>query len=180
MNKLIVTGLIAAMLAGATGAAALQADPFDTARYDIGIKKNAEALAIVDSGQFEVNFQTDEGYSLLHYAADAGNLEMVRALLARGANPNLKSSSGRTPYDMATAPLVKAELAKAMGKSAPAAASRPAAAAKPAAKAAPAATGRKLECQQKYRADAALCSDTTCKMSASRRWQQCLNTGRYW
>lgn len=286
MKKLIVTGLIAAMLAGAAGAAALQTDPFETARYDIGIKKNAEALAIVDSGQFDVNLQTAEGYSLLHYAADAGNLEMVQALLARGANPALKSARGSTPYDMATATMVKAELAKAMrsGPTTPAStAPKPAAAGNgscaavraekindgrqpsmrpflrarddiwynhpdelallledcvgandkdqfgstllhiaadrdrveaakvliahgasksvrdkdgklpadyakspemkallgPAGKPAPV-TGRKTECEQKYRADAALCSDSTCKMSANRRWQQCLTTGRYW
>ncbi|HEX8300468.1 ankyrin repeat domain-containing protein [Sphingomonas sp.] len=290
MKKRIIAGLVATMLCGAAGGAALQADPFDTARYDIGIKKNAEALAIVDSRQFDINFQSEEGYSLLHYAADAGNLEMVKALLARGANPALKSTRGSTPYDMATTTLVKAELTKAMrsGSASPtpaAAAPKPAAstggngicaavraekindgrqpsvrpllrarddlwynhpdelallledcvgvndkdpsgstllhiaadrdrleAAKvllahgaskgmrdssgklpadyatspemkallgPAGKA-PAVTGRKIECQQKYRADAALCSDATCKMSANRRWQQCLSTGRYW
>lgn len=296
MNKLIVTGLIAALLAGAAGASSLQPDPFDTARYNIGIKKNAEALQIVDSGEFGIDMQTEEGYTLLHYAADAGNLEMVKALLARGANPNLKSNIGSTPYDMAIGTMVKAELAKAMrggtptptpGATPPAAANaqatggngmcaavraekvndgrqpsmRPFLRAKddiwynhpdelallledcvgandkdqygstllhiaadrdrveaakvliahgasktirdkdgklpadyatspemkallgPASKAAPvtgAAAGRKVECEQKYRADAALCSDTTCKMSANRRWQQCLSTGRYW
>lgn len=294
MRKFVFAGVVAALLMGAAGASALQADPFETARYDIGIKKNAEALAIVDSGQFDVNFQTEEGYSLLHYAAEAGNLEMVKALLARGANPNLKSARGSTPYDMAMGPMVKSELARAMragpavavpgagqtAKPAPAGgngvcatvraekvndgrspqlrpflrakddiwynhpeelallledcvgandkdqygstllhiaadrdrveaarvllahgASRnirdkdgklPADYAKtpemkallgPASKAAPAtgpAASRKVECEQKFRADAALCSDLTCRMSANRRWQQCLNTGRYW
>ena len=43
------------------------------------------------------------------------------------------------------------------------------------------ATGkRSTECQQKYQADAALCSDTTCKLSAQRKWGQCLKTGNYW
>jgi len=75
----------AAALAAAVATAALAAgDPFDDARYDIGIKKNAEALAIVDGGSFDINTQTDEGYTLLHYAADQGNLEMVRELLKRG------------------------------------------------------------------------------------------------
>ncbi|RYE03562.1 MAG: ankyrin repeat domain-containing protein [Sphingomonadales bacterium] len=285
MKKLIVTGLIAALLAGAAGATSFQADPFETARYDIGIKKNAEALQIVDSGAFDINQQTDEGYSLLHYAAEAGNLEMVKALLARGANPNLKSVRGSTPYDMAGQTMVKAELARAMKAGAVAQAApgggngicgavraekindgrspqmRPFLRAKdnvwynhpeelallledcvgandkdqygstllhiaadrdrveaakvliahgasktvrdkdgklpadyatspemkallgPASKAAPAtgaAATRKVECEQKYRADAALCSDSTCKMRANRRWQQCLSTGNYW
>jgi hypothetical protein len=285
MKKLIVTGLIVALLAGAGTAAGLQADPFDTARYDIGIKKNAEALAIVDSAAFDINQQTDEGYSLLHYAAEAGNLEMVKALLSRGANANLKSVRGSTPYDMASVTMVKAELARAMrAGAAPAhvAAAKPVAGANgmcaavraekisdgrapqlrpllrarddiwynhpdeltllledcvgandkdpsgstllhiaadrdrieaakvliahgasrnnrdksgkrpaayatspemkallgPAGKAAP--VTAKQECEQKYRADAALCSDATCKTRANRRWQQCLSTGRYW
>ena len=291
MKRFVVAGLVAAMIAGAAGAAALQADPFDTARYDISIKKNADALAIVDSGRFDINFQTEEGYTLLHYAADAGNLEMVKALLARGADPTLKSKRGSTPYDMALGTMVKAELAKAMrspdaaptsaaattAQSAPAGgngicaavraekvndgrspAMRPFLRARddiwynhpdelallledcvkandkdqygstllhiaadrdrveaakvllahgasksardkdgkrpadyatspemkallgPAGPAKPAATDRKTECAQKHRADAALCSDTTCKMSANRRWEQCLKTGRYW
>lgn len=53
----------------------------------------------------------------------------------------------------------------------------------PAPAAAPAATeesGRKLECRQKYEADAALASDSTGRMRAMRRWQQCLSTGLYW
>jgi len=103
----------AAALAAAVATAALAAgDPFDDARYDIGIKKNAEALAIVDGGSFDINTQTDEGYTLLHYAADQGNLEMVRELLKRGADPTLKSKVGSTPYDMATGTTIKAELAK--------------------------------------------------------------------
>lgn len=274
--------------------AATQADPFDTARYYIGIKNTAEALRIVDSGQFDVNQQTDEGYTLLHYAAEAGDMAMVKALLARGADPNLKNNLGMLPYQSAYSTLVKAELRKAMtagirpaaGAVAPAvqaparaagsngmcemARNEPASSSRPlslrpllkakdaiwynhpdelegllddcvgvnqpdqygytllhhaadrdrvalarlllargasktlrnkdgktagqlatspemkallgaSAAAAPApANARSTECQQKYRADAALCSDSTCKMSAMRKWQQCLKTGRYW
>ena len=76
-------------------AAMAQVDPFDLARSQIQSRQNAEALTIVDSGQFDVNQQTSEGYSLLHYAAGAGNLEMVKALLARGADPTLKSEIGK-------------------------------------------------------------------------------------
>jgi len=114
MRQWIWAGVLASIVAGATGAAALQADPFTTARYDISIKRNEDALRIIDSGAFDVNFQTEEGYTLLHNAADAGNLEMVQALLARGANPQLKTAAGLTPYDVATGPMVKAALAKAM------------------------------------------------------------------
>jgi Ankyrin repeats (many copies) len=37
------------------------------------------------------------GRALLHYASGAGCLEVVRSLLRRGADPNLKDSGGHTP-----------------------------------------------------------------------------------
>jgi hypothetical protein len=294
MKRLLIA---AAALAAAVATAAIAAgDPFEDARYDIGIKKNAEALAIVDAGKLDINMQTDEGYTLLHYAADQGNLEMVRELLKRGADPTLRSKTGSTPYDMATSTTFKAELAKAAaswsGKVAKLAAApapakaraagngicaavraepvnngrspalRPflrarddvwynhpdelaaliedcvpvdqrdsdgstllmiaaergrldaarvlmdhgancslssnrgdtalglastpelkallASCGKGATQPASADAGRKKECQQKYQADAALCSDTTCKLTAQRKWGQCLKTGNYW
>lgn len=282
----------AALIAMATLAGqAVAGDSFDSARYYIGIKQTAKALELVDSGEFDVNQQTDEGYSLLHYAAEAGDMAMVKALLARGANPNLKSARGLLPYDMAYATLVKAELRKAMtgGVAATASSATPGKPAAPgmcakvraetlndgrspamrpflrardsvwynnpdeltgliedcvkvdwqddagwtllhqaadrdrvaiakilldhgASKAlrnrdgqtaaslakspemkallgpAPAAPvsrptpgkGDSKECQQKYQADVALCSDTTCRMRSMRKWQQCLKTGSYW
>jgi hypothetical protein len=295
MKKLF---LAAAALAAAVATAAIAAgDPFDDARYDIGVKKNAEALAIVDGGAFDINAQTEEGYTLLHYAADQGNLEMVRELLKRGADPTLRSKAGSSAYDMATSTTIKSELAKASATwksnvSALAPVAKPAAnpsagnngscaavraepvnngrspalrpflkardavwynhpdelaalledcvgadqrdsdgstllmaaaergrieaarvlldhgascslsskngdtalglastpemkallasCAKGAAQPVSADAGRKKACRQKYEADAALCSDTTCKLTAQRHWSQCLKTGNYW
>lgn len=288
----------AALVAMATFAGqAIAGDSFDSARYYIGVKQTAKALELVDSGEFDVNQQTDEGYTLLHYAAEAGDLAMVKALLARGANPNLKSARGSLPYDMAYSTLVKAELRKAMTGGAPAPTPAPAAA--PGKPAAPAATGMcakvraetlndgrsptlrpflrardsvwynnpdeltgliedcvkvdwqddygwtllhqaadrdrvaiakilldhgasrtlrnrdgqtpaslakspemkallgpapaapvskpagggqgdRKACEQKYQADVALCSDSTCRMRSMRKWQQCQKTGNYW
>lgn len=303
--------LAAAALVMGTTAVVAWADPFEDARYDIGIKKNADALRIIDSGQFDVNMQTAEGYTLLHYAADQGNLDMVRALLQRGADPTLKAASGSSALDMATNTMIRAELAKAAanwGRPATSPAGAPAApAAAPAATPVAAASAgnagvasngtcaaaraeptnngrpassrpflkarddvwhnhpdelalliedcvpvdqrdsdgstllmvaadrdridaarvlmahgancsltstrgdsalglaksaemrtllsgckasaaipvaasgqRKTECQQKYQADAALCSDSSCRATAQRKWGQCLKTGNYW
>lgn len=301
--------IVCSAIALATGAAA-QADSFDSARSHLQARQNAEALAIIDSGEFEVNTQTAEGYTLLHYAAGAGNLEMVKALLARGADPTIKANMGYTPYQMAIGTMVQAEIRKAMKARANSPASAPPlgapaatnpsfaqpsaavvaqpgglceivladrandgrspaerpfltardaiwynhpdeltgliedcvgvdqqdaygwtllhhaaqrdrvplakilidhgakrtvrnkdgetaaqlatsaemkallgpapAANKPAGRQGDASATRKLECRQKYEADAALASDSTGRMSAMRRWQQCLNTGRYW
>ncbi len=284
-------------------AASAAADPFDDSRYYLQIKKNSEALAIIDSRQFDINQATDEGYTLLHYAAEAGNLEMVKALLARGADPTAKTARGSTVYQMAIGTMVQAEIRKAEAAwtggttvavpaptntppapaqspvAAPASkgicdrvrneqindgrspASRPFLKAKdaiwynhpdelkaliedcvsinqqddygwtllhhavdrnrldmvryllgvgasravrnkdgdaaadlattpemrqligPAPKAGQKLTAeetRKKECRQKYEADVALAYDTTGRMSAMRRWEQCLKTGRYW
>ena len=290
----------AAALAAIAPGAAIAGDPFDDARYYVKIKQNVDALKLVDGGKIDINMQTDEGYTLLHYAADANNLEMVKALLERGADPTLKARTGSTPYDMAMGSTIKLILAKAQaggtrraGEAAnarepvpvrggkapgngmcnaarkdPAASGRspalrpllaardaiwynhpdelaallddcvdanmkdngttllhiaaerdrvdaakvllargasksardpdgktpaayaqspemrallgPVPAASPAKGAGRSAPGGKKECEQKYRADAALASDSTGKARAYRRWQQCLKTGLYW
>jgi hypothetical protein len=295
---LIALGLVAGASAAWPGSVpALQVDPWNNARYLIGVKSSAEALRIIDSGQFDINLENEEGYTLLHFAAEAGDLDLVKAMLARGADPHAKNNSvGYTPYQMAYSTLVKAELRKAMSAAQPTTrAAGGAAPPKGAAKAAPAksngmcemarndpasssrspalrpflaakdavwynkpdeltglledcvpvnqqdeygwtllhqaaqrdrvalakillnkgasktlrnkdgqtpgqlatspemkallggsvattkpATSRDIECQQKYRADVALCSDSTCRMGSMRKWQQCLKTGNYW
>ena len=73
---------------------AMGSDPFDDARYYVGVKQTAKVIELIDSGQFDVNQQNEEGYTLLHFAAEAGDMTVVKALLARGANPNIKSKSG--------------------------------------------------------------------------------------
>lgn len=183
--------VMACVVVLATSGTAMAGDPFDDARYYMGVKDNAAALRLIDSGQFEINMQTDEGYSLLHYAADNGNLEMVRELIRRGANVNLLSAKGSTPYDMAVGTMVKAEIAKAGGRS-----GRAPPPASPAAKPATAGTGakpvpakpaastgddaRRKMCNARHYSSSSLCSDTTCKMREYRKWQTCLKTGSYY
>lgn len=295
MRWLGILAAFAALVALAGQAAA--GDALDNARYYIGVKQSAKALELIDSGQFDINQQNEEGYTLLHFAAEAGDLELVKAMLARGADPSIKTRKlGLTPYEMAYSTLVKAELRKAMTAGARPASGAPAAAGAAApeaggtgmcamvraekvsdgrspamrpflkardavwynhpdelagllddcvkvnqqdeygwtllhqaadrdrvalarllldrgasktlrnkdgqtaaqlakspemkallgpatplpAKAAAGAKGRDLECQQKHRADVALCSDETCRMRSYRKWQQCLKTGNYW
>jgi len=185
-----VLSVLACLVALGVAGMAMAGDPFEDARYYMGVKNNAEAIRLIDSGQFDINMQTDEGYSLLHYAADNGNLEMVRELIRRGADVNLRSARGSTPWDMAITPMVKAEIAKAGGHSgvnpAAAAPAKPAAkpatatpAAKPAAPA-PVEDARRKMCNARHYSSSSLCGDTTCKMREYRKWQTCLKTGSYY
>lgn len=185
--------------AGARGGAAPAAGgaDFDKVRWNIGARRNADAIAELDKG-IDINMQTSEGYTLLHYAAGDGNLEMVRELLRRGANPNLRAQSGFTPLDSAIGTMVQAEIRKAGGRNGAPAASRPSTASTPAAKpskpgsakpakpasssaATPAADSpRRKMCNQRHHSSSALCSDSTCKMREYRKWQTCLKTGSYY
>ena len=52
----------------------------------------------VFSDDFDVNFQDENGFSLLHVAAQADNPAAIRILLSKDVtNPNLKLANGNTP-----------------------------------------------------------------------------------
>ncbi|MGB6056341.1 MAG: ankyrin repeat domain-containing protein [Burkholderiaceae bacterium] len=107
---LVLMTLLALRLAGTARAG----DPFDDARYAIGIKDNATALRLIDSGQFDLNMQNGEGNTLLSFAAADGNLAMVDALLVRGADPAIKNNLGMTSLDRAIGTMVSVRLKQAM------------------------------------------------------------------
>lgn len=167
-----------------------ETDPFDNARYYIVNKQNAEALAIIDSGAFPIDQGNYEGWTMLHYAAEAGNLEMVKALLERGADPTLKTKYGSLPYEVASATMVKAAIAAAVEArtgsnpmtrtAAPRAATSPARTSTTAASSSAPKSPREKMCQQRWYSSNALCSDSTCKMREYRKWQTCLKTGSYY
>jgi len=46
---------------------------------------------------------TNEGMTALHVAAQAGNLDLVRYLLEKGANAEIADSNGRKPIDLVAA-----------------------------------------------------------------------------
>lgn len=177
------------------GAAAFAGDPFEDATVAVRWKENPKALALIESGQFDINQQNSEGYTLLHLAADQNNLEIARELLKRGANPNIKSNIGSTVADMAyTGSALLTEVLKAGGKyarnapytPAPAVPAHRPPAPQPGSTTAVQSSGqaptddpRRKMCNARHYSSSALCSDSTCKMREYRKWQTCLKTGSY-
>lgn len=169
---------------------------FDKIRYAIGTRNDAAALAELDKG-IDIDMQTSEGFTLLHYAANDGNLAMVDELLRRGANPNIRNyDPGVTPLDQATGTMVAARIRQAggiSGRASAAARTAPAATAtKPTVKAAAQPAAKSVAdngttqsphykmCTSRHYSSSALCSDSTCKMREYRKWQTCLKTGSYY
>lgn len=145
-----------------------------------------KVLALVDSGQVSVRDASTQGYTLLHYAADWSNLELVKGLLARGADPAAKAADGSTPLSMTKRTEIRRVLLAALpaAPAAPAApVARPRANAGPARRAVPApraatvAQSRKDSCYMSYRARLGVTYDLSGQTMAMRSWEACLKTG---
>ncbi|HEX7871612.1 MAG TPA: ankyrin repeat domain-containing protein [Sphingobium sp.] len=115
MHKLKL-GAVAVLLA-LTATPAL-ATPFDDARDNIVAGRVGDAMLILSIGAASANERDDNGYTLLHYAAQAGSLEAVTQLLDRGADPAAAAKDGKTPVALATTPEIRAALTAALAKSA--------------------------------------------------------------
>lgn len=188
------------------GAAAGAQSPDQTRRqyldayHALEVKDDQAVLAVLNAG-FPVNYHDDDGYTLLHIAASNNRVDMVKELLGRGADPATKSRMGFTPVDSGiTIPKIVDMLVAAGGPKPvgykPATSAKPSTAAPAKAPPSPAAatktpsttaspasakplSGRQKACEEKWYADQALCSDSTCKMRAYRKWDTCLKTGSY-
>ena len=60
-----------------------------------------EIERMLDDGKFNLNYQSDNGWTALISAASYGNAEGVKTLLARGAKTDLKDGRGMTAIDYA-------------------------------------------------------------------------------
>ena len=73
----------------------------DTLYRAAGDGNTTQVLALLDSGA-DVNGRTSDGSYALNRAAVFNQVEIMRLLLERGANPNVQNSEGDTPLICAT------------------------------------------------------------------------------
>lgn len=75
-----------------------QVPPLGTAAF---VRSLPLARLLLDAGA-DVNAQGGSGFTALHAAAHNGDLELARELLARGADPGIRTSEGKLAADLAT------------------------------------------------------------------------------
>ena len=86
--------------AGAGGSAAPNAELLDLL-IQHGADVNTQVTGVLSySMRISRQVSNTEGLSALHVAAQSGNTDMVRYLLAQGARADLKDASGRTALDV--------------------------------------------------------------------------------
>jgi ankyrin repeat protein len=80
-------------------------DLLDSSKRNALIIAAAEATpkvvkALLDKGIRDLDLKDNKGYSALHEAAERGDSEIVSLLLARGARPNIKTSTKKQPLHL--------------------------------------------------------------------------------
>ncbi len=95
--------------------------PVNTAIMDLLLEHGADVNAQVTGTQtysFRISRapSATEGMTALHVAAQKGNADVVRYLLAKGSNTDLPDSKGRKPIDLAGTEVAKAIAAPASDK----------------------------------------------------------------
>ena len=111
-----VKAVLVALILSGMAAPALALGPFDDAHQSLVAGDLDSVLLSITMGAVSANTQDEQGYTLLHYAAQLGSLAAVQALLDRGADPAIKPQDGKTAADLAATPPVRAALAAARAK----------------------------------------------------------------
>ena len=68
----------------------------DEVFFRLGVEKSEELLQMLRNIE-NPNFQDDNGFSYLHRACQAHNVEAIKILLELGANPNINDMRGASP-----------------------------------------------------------------------------------
>ena len=59
------------------------------------------ASILLSDNRLEIDLQDRYGSTALHYACEEGRMEMIKALLDRGADRNIKNKEEKVPLEMA-------------------------------------------------------------------------------
>jgi ankyrin repeat protein len=86
-----------------------QVPPLGTAAF---VRSLPLARVLLDAGA-DVNRQGGLGFTALHSAAEHGDVELARELIARGADRRLRTNEGKTAADLAANDEVRAVVAEA-------------------------------------------------------------------
>ncbi len=80
--------------------------PLGTAAF---VRSTRLAQLLLDAGA-DVNGEGEGGFTALHTAAQNGDEDLVRLLLARGADPDRVTTDGKRPADLATSDAIQTAL----------------------------------------------------------------------
>jgi ankyrin repeat protein len=129
LTPFLVAAGVGAGTRGGTGlaAAASAGGPANMALMDLLIQHGADVNAqVTGTKTYSMRISrapsSNEGFTALHAAAQAGKTDLVRYLIDKGANPQILDSNGRKPIDLIGAPAVAAGAATAQLTVAPPAA----------------------------------------------------------
>lgn len=74
---------------------------FNALDLAVAYNKQDNIKYLVETLNYDINSKNIIGWTPLYYAASNGNLEVCKLLIKLGADKNIKSNEGKTPYDIA-------------------------------------------------------------------------------
>lgn len=87
---------------GASVSQSLDELEFERGIWQAAIDNDLSKVKLLTGKGTSVNIKDNSGYTALHYAARAGNIEIAKYLLDSGADPNSRTKTGRdTPLHRA-------------------------------------------------------------------------------
>ena len=78
----------------------LRTDPNCTILHLAACNSNSKEVVEFIADKVDLDLKDKDDYTALHYACkNSSNIETIKVLLAKGANPNIKNNDGLTPFE---------------------------------------------------------------------------------